>query len=204
MRNQPSSATDSAVHVLHLSIAEHGKLLALKHQHKDALRHYQEAIRMAVSIRAPEIFFRHYTQCVLESLEKTESYQEVIEFCRNADQHYQRISAKIPLHKKDHASVLERQAVNELKAGDETSARVSLLRALEIGGKGVLPLSEELLSWLQRNLTVSLSRLQALQEKHHYFVVRRDQVNPQKARSLESLKLPKTAPSDGLILNAGR
>ncbi|WVM91801.1 hypothetical protein ULG90_18100 [Halopseudomonas pachastrellae] len=50
------NSTDKA-HQLHLGIAEQGKVLALAGRHADALQHYQEALRMAVSSRAPEVFF---------------------------------------------------------------------------------------------------------------------------------------------------
>lgn len=52
----------SASHTVHLSIAETGKLFALKNNHVQALKHYREAIQLAVSSKAPEVFFRHYTQ----------------------------------------------------------------------------------------------------------------------------------------------
>ena len=66
------------VHEIHLSIAENGKLQALKGNHEAALKGYREAIQLAVSSKAPEVFFRHYTQCVLESLELTGSYDEIV------------------------------------------------------------------------------------------------------------------------------
>lgn len=177
-----------AVHELHYAIAENGKVLALRHKHNEALEHYREAIRMAVSIKAPEIFFRHYTQCVLESLELTASYAEVIEYCVNADAHYQKIEAKIPLHLKDHASTLERQGVNELKAGQDSTALTTLTRVLDLTGDSVMPLTEELVAWLKRGLRVDKNRIVALQKKHKYFVVRADQVDASKAKSLESVK----------------
>ena len=59
---------DPVAFSMHLGIAEAGKVHALAGRHPEALRHYREAIRLAVSSKAPEIFFRHYSQCVLESL----------------------------------------------------------------------------------------------------------------------------------------
>ena len=87
-------------HEMHFAVAEYGKVMALQKNHTEALRHYREAIRMAVSIKAPEVFFRHYTQCVLESLELTGTYSDVIEFCENADRHYSALEVSRAVHKK--------------------------------------------------------------------------------------------------------
>lgn len=53
--------SDPNRHILHLSLAEHGKLCLLRGDGN-------EALRLCASARAPEVFFRHYTQCVLEAL----------------------------------------------------------------------------------------------------------------------------------------
>lgn len=187
-----ANARQRKIHEMHFSIAEYGKVMALKGRHDEALRHYREAIRMAVSCKAPEVFFRHYTQCVLESLELTDSYREVMDFCQNADAHHQSLNSDLQLHKKDRGSVLERWGINALKSGDRDLALEKLRAAIECAGKGILPLAEELLHWLQRGLSVDKSRLLALQKKHKYFVVRPEQVDQAQARSLESIKLPST------------
>jgi tetratricopeptide (TPR) repeat protein len=182
------SAQNSKAHEMHFAVAEYGKVMALQNRHSDALHHYREAIRLAVSCKAPEIFFRHYTQCVLESLELTGSHREVIDFCNNAHGHYQSLKVSLQLHKKDHGAVLERGAVNYLKSGDKAAAIDYLQQAIDCSGKGVLPLAEELLQWLRRGLVVDGPRLLSLQKKHKYFVVRPEQVNKEQARSLESIQ----------------
>ncbi|HCA23425.1 MAG TPA: peptidylprolyl isomerase, partial [Pseudomonas sp.] len=90
------NSTDKA-HQLHLGIAEQGKVLALAGRHADALQHYQEALRMAVSSRAPEVFFRHYTQCVMESLELSGELDSVLRYCNEAEAHYARLDSPLPL-----------------------------------------------------------------------------------------------------------
>ncbi|MFO1368493.1 MAG: hypothetical protein U1F46_05805 [Marinagarivorans sp.] len=177
-------------HEMHFAVAEYGKVMALQKNHTDALRHYREAIRMAVSIKAPEVFFRHYTQCVLESLELTGTYSDVIEFCENADRHYSALEVSRAVHKKDWASVLERLAINLVKAGQIAAAKEAIHRALGCAEDIPMPLAQELNQWLQRGLHVDNNRLLALQKKHHYFVVRPEQVNASQARSLESLNAP--------------
>lgn len=184
---QQTKATSTA-HSMHLSIAETGKLKALKGNHTDALQHYREALRLAVSSKAPEVFFRHYTQCVLESLELTEAYDDIIQYCINADKHYQSLGLTSSIHKRDHSSILERLGLVQLKTGDVDSAHATLDRAKEIAGKNVLPITEEILNWLKRGFSVDNSRILSSQRKHNYFVVRASQVAPQRATAIKTEK----------------
>jgi tetratricopeptide (TPR) repeat protein len=184
---------------LHLSIAETGKLLALKGRHTDALEHYREALRLAVSSRAPEIFFRHYTQCVLESLELTGAYAEVIEFCINADSHYASLGLNSSLHRRDHGSVLERLGLAHLKNGDAEPGQAALEKAHKIAGDGVLPITEEVLGWLKRGFRPDTTRILGSQRKHKYFVVRSGQVDRKRARPISSLNRTTTANPGGIL-----
>ena len=170
-------------HEMHLGIAEAGKVHALARRHAEALRHYREAMRLAVAARAPEVFFRHYLQCTLESLELMESYDEVIRLCAEADAHYQRHGHPLELHRRDHAAILERLGLVRLKAGVE-GAEEALRRAVALAGPGVLPLAEETLGWLARRLTPTPGRITDAQRRRRYFTVRPDQVDPARARPL--------------------
>lgn len=176
----------SAAHGLHLSIAETGKLMALKGNHTEALHHYREALRLAVSSKAPEVFFRHYTQCVLESLELTNTYDEIIQFCKDADSHYASLGLNSSLHKRDHGSVLERMGLVQLKKGDVDAGRAALEKAQQIAGEGTLPITEEILGWLKRGFSVDTSRILSSQRRHKYFVVRPDQVDRQRAQPIST------------------
>ncbi len=173
---------DSLSHKIHLDIAENGKIQALKRKHTEALKLYREAIRLAVSSKAPEVFFRHYTQCVLESLEMTGAYDEIIRFCTDADTHYVSLKLSSSLHKRDHGSILERLGLVRLKSGDVEGGKKALNEAKEIAGQGILPITEEVLSWLNRGLTADVTRILESQRKHKYFVVRRDQANDKKGK----------------------
>jgi len=184
-------------HNIHFSIAETGKCLALKGRHRDALQHYREALRLAVSSCAPEIFFRHYTQCVLESLELTGEYKEIIEFCRHADIHYASLDLHGSLHRRDHGSVLERLGLAHLKNGDMEQGREALEKARDVAGDGVLPITDEVLGWLKRGFRVDTGRILSSQRKHKYFVVRHGQVDPKRAKPLKSLpKISLAQPQD--------
>jgi hypothetical protein len=175
---------DPIAHGMHLGIAEAGKVHALANRHAEALRHYREAIRLAVASKAPEIFFRHYSQCVLESLEQSGGDADIIAFCTAAEAHYDGLDADTPLHRKDRGSILERLALAELRRGDAAAARATLETAITTAGKGVLPLAEQVVGWLQRGLSVSPALLVQAQRRHKYFVVRPDAVDPARARQL--------------------
>jgi len=178
-------------HEIHLAIAETGKLHALKGNHKEALRHYREAMRLAVSSRAPEVFFRHYTQCVLESLELTNEFDEIIQFCNDAHEHYNKLNLNSTLHRRDHGSILERLGMVQLKKGDIDAGRTALGLAQHVAGEGVLPATEEVLGWLMRGFTVDAARLLQSQRRHHYFVVRADKVDAARAKRMSSnIKIP--------------
>ncbi|WP_211227196.1 hypothetical protein [Saccharospirillum impatiens] len=175
-------------HAYHLGVAEAGKCCALRGDHAEALRHYREAIKLAVSARAPEVFFRHYSQCVLESLELTGSYQEVLDYCEKADQYYQTLEqdagTQRQVHARDHGSILERQGLIHAKLGDRQSAFESLEKARRLAGQNTLGLTEQVIGWLQRGLHPDLARLTDAQRKHHYFSVRPDQVDARRAHPL--------------------
>lgn len=168
----------------HVGIAEAGKVFALAGRHDEALRHYREALRMAASHRAPEVFFRHYTQCVLESLERSGSLAEVIDYCTRADAHYAAVGTTTELHRRDRGAIVERLGVAQLKSGLVEDAERSLERAVTTAGAGRLPLAENLLTWLRRHLKVDVRRIAQLQDRHHYFTVRPDQVDPDRVTAL--------------------
>lgn len=175
--------SETSLHVLHISMAERGKQAALAHRHDEALRCYRDAIRMAVSGKAPEVFFRHYSQCVLESLELTGQYAEVAHFCREADAHYRGLQdVDTPLHRKDHGSLLERLGAVQLKQGETRAATQALEAAVALAGPGSLPLAEQLLGWLRRGLACGVNQVLQAQRRHHYFVVRPGSVNADLAR----------------------
>ncbi|MFY0572635.1 hypothetical protein ACN28E_53635 [Archangium lansingense] len=163
---------------LHSRVAEQGKLLALQGEHPEALRHYREALRLASQVGAPEMVLRHYAWCVLESLERSGAFEDVISFCQRVEAHYAQQPPSTELARLDLASHRERQGLALLKLQRTTEARERLESAVALAGPGRLPLSERVLSWLRGGLHVDVRRLALEQERHRYWSVRPEAVNP--------------------------
>lgn len=185
--------TSTKVHQLHAGIAERGKLYALKGEHRQALACYRQALQMAQSVRAPQIFARHYLHCVLESLEHLGAYTQAAALAQeaaNAVPHQEHAS---DFQRRDQAHLLERQGVNILKDGRVEEARKILKAALEIDS--TLALARQLLDWTSRGLALSPARIMQAQRGSGYFTVRADTVNP--ARAVEPAQLTSTSLPEG-------
>jgi tetratricopeptide (TPR) repeat protein len=173
-----------------LGIAEQGKLLALSGKHEQALRHYREALRIALSCSFNEIFFHHCSQCIMESLELSGAHQLVADYCIRAEDHYAGIETSDPIVSRQRGANLERLAASRLQTGNVDEARALFATAIETAGKGALPLSEEVVGWMRRGLSVGTPQLRSAQQRHKYFIVRKDLVDARIA-----VELPREAVS---------
>lgn len=170
----------------HLAIAEQGKVYALEGQHGAALAYYREAIRLTVQAGEPEIVFRHYLECVLESLEKMGSYDELLDYCEKAIQ----LLADAPATAQtalELAHVYQRQGAVLLKSGKREAAAASLRKAADLAAShgAALALARTLLAWIDRGLQIDARRVLAEQERATYFNVRQATVDRARA-----IKLP--------------
>jgi tetratricopeptide (TPR) repeat protein len=182
---QVANATTGAM--LHMGIAEQGKVYALAGKHALALQYYRHAIHMTVQAGDPEIFFRHYLECVLESLEQMGAHAEVLAYCEKAIAFYGDHPPANLLAQRDLAHVYERQGSVLLKSGDKEGAAGAFETALrKAEGTGqALPLAQMLLRWTRSGLHVDANRVLAEQRRTHYFSVRGDTVDAGRA-----IKLP--------------
>jgi tetratricopeptide (TPR) repeat protein len=173
----------------HFGIAEQGKLYALEGRHALALAYYREAIRLTVQAGEPEIVFRHYLECVLEVLERTGAYQEVLDYCAKALALLDTVPATAQTAL-ERSHVLERQACVLLKSGQREAAATALREALAVTAPHGLrrPLVTTLLGWIERGFQIEARRVVAEQERTHYFNVRHDTVDAARA-----VKLPNEA-----------
>lgn len=181
---------------LHSGIAEQGKVNALRGNHVEALLHYREAMNMAVRARVPEVVFRHYLECALESLEHMGSYAELLDYCDKAIAHYAERPPENPMAELDLATIHQRRGVALMKVGDRPAASQALTTAVA-GAKSCaaqLPLAEQLLRWLKAELTIGKDRVLAEQHRHRYFSVRKDTVRPERAVPLPASLRPGAAP----------
>jgi hypothetical protein len=158
----------------HLSIAEAGKRAALRGDHRAALGHYREAMRLAVSSSAPEVFFRHYLEATMESLELMNELGSVVDYCERAIEHYREHPPAHPVAWLDLASIHQRHGCVLLKQGQVSPARVAFEQAIDMSARAParLPLAEVLGGWLRRGLVVSPERVVAEQRRYRYFSVR--------------------------------
>lgn len=161
----------------HFQTAEKAKSHAWRHDHKKALALYREAMHQAQRDNADPIFLRHYTECVLESLEAMGQYQDVLSYCEEALSHYDAAPPETHLARCDVAAIHERRGINAAKAGDVDLAKISCQKACELAkvlGQQ-LPVAEKLLRWLQSGLHISAERISSEQERAGYFSVRSQQ-----------------------------
>jgi tetratricopeptide (TPR) repeat protein len=165
---------------LHLGIAEKGKLYCLEGNYKEALRHYREAIRLVQNGKDNDLFFQHYSQCVMEALELSGAYDEVINYCEKFLEFLEEKESSefVTRHK---AHILEKLAIQHLLKEEKQEALVYLKEARMLIKQGVQPLTDDLLNWVQRNYQVTKKQIREAQKKYNYFIVRKDKVNPEYA-----------------------
>ncbi len=172
--------------MLHMGIAEQGKLHAVDGDHKLALQYYRRAMHMAVSAEDSEFFFRHYLECVMESLEHLGSFEDVLIYCEKALELYAKKPPEDPVSVRDLAHVHQRKAVALIKSGDVEAAAEPLREAVRLVREAdqTIPLAEALLRWVDAGYRIDPARVLAEQKRHGYFSVRRDTVDASRAVKL--------------------
>lgn len=188
----PPPGTGPEPELLHRGLAEQGKLHALAGDHDLALAHYREAMRLSVEAGAPEVFFRHYLECSMESLELMGANDDVVDYCMRVAEHYVGLEPADELQARfmalDQAANAQRLGVNLIKAGRAEEAAGPLADAVERAKAAAssLPLAELLNGWLARRLTIDRARVETEQRRLGYFAVTADTVDPAAAIPLPS------------------
>jgi len=172
--------------MLHMGVAEQGKIYAVDGDHQTALLYYRRAMHMTIQDGDEEWFFRHYLECMIETLEVLESYSEVLEYCDKAIALYATKPPEDPISIRDLAHIHQRRGIILLKTGDNENAKSDLRESIRLtkaqGQK--MPLADRVLRWLDSGLKVDKSRILAEQKRELYFTVRRDNVDPKRAVKL--------------------
>lgn len=181
--------------LIHMGIAEQGKLHAVAGDHRMALVYYREAMRLATAKQAPELFFRHYMECMLESLERSGAYNEVLSYCEKAIAHHRGLrpidDEQARFAALDLACIHQRNGVILLKQGRNDDAREAFKRGLDVARRASLQLglAEALYGWLARGFRVEAHRLEQELEARQYYSVRKDTVVAERAIKLPDLHL---------------
>jgi tetratricopeptide (TPR) repeat protein len=177
---------------MHLQIAENGKVLALKGDYKEALRHYKEAMKMCQAVENSEVFLQHYSLCAMESLELMQAHEEIIAFCDKSIDFLDEKKAERSddLFRKYLASLWERKGIQYIHLDEKSEAIHSFENALKEGSNLSLPLSKDLLNWLRRGYAVTTKQVRDLQNRHNYFTVRKENVNEKIAVQLPEMINP--------------
>ncbi|WP_430406051.1 hypothetical protein [Fluviicola sp.] len=177
---------------LHLQIAENGKVLALRGDHKEALRHYKEAMRMCQTAKSSEVFLQHYSLCAMESLELMEAHQEIITFCEKSIDFLtpKKVDRTDEWFRKNLASLWERKGIQCIYLDEKSEAIEAFKTALQEAKELSMPLTKELLNWLQRGYVITPQKVRDLQKRHHYFTVRKENVNEKIAVQLPEMINP--------------
>lgn len=184
---------------LHLGLAEQGKIHAVAGEHDIALLYYRQAMRQAVESKAPEVFFRHYLECSIESLELLGHYQDVLDYCRRVERHYRdRIASdeqQAVFIARDLMANAQRAGLVLVKMGLGAEARRWLDEATQRAGDLAvdLPLVSRVVEWLDRGFQISADRVVAEQRRACYFAVTKQSLNPGLA-----VRLPPQVVSQGV------
>jgi tetratricopeptide (TPR) repeat protein len=165
-------------YLMHLRVAEKGKLLCLEGKYMESLMHLKEAIRMIQDTPKSDIFFQHYSLCVMEVLELSEAYDEVISYCEKLIELLESTNITSELRDKYYAFIIERMAIQYILKGETDCAADLLKSARERYRSSKMPITEQLLIWLNRKFHLSKKQIQELEKNNNYFVIRKDSVNP--------------------------
>ena len=165
--------------VKHWQIAEQGKVHALAKEYDQALSYYRLAIRQASEVTGHELLARHYAECALEVLEKTDSHEEVLAYCEQALEYYRENPPEAPAAIKDQASLHERRAIALMKLEENEEALEEVERALSLArsAKLQLPVARQLQDWLRRGLAISRKHLEDLLDAKNHYTVRDENVD---------------------------
>lgn len=175
--------------ILHFCVAEKGKCLALDGRYSEAIRHLGQAIRMLQGQPSADIFFQHYSLCVMEVYELMGEHEEVITMC----DHYINFLQENPRNQTPHyyrflGALWERRALQCLFLGRDREAAESLNMALKHIPDA--PIVQTLLKWFSKKYNLNRKQIAELQKKHGYFIIAKETVNPHLA-----IPLPQTVPT---------
>lgn len=155
----------------HRATARQGRAAAARGDHRRALERYRAAIAAARSEGVPLIVLRHYSDCVLESLELLGEHQAVLAYCDAAIAWYQTTPPRTVLGVRDLADLHQRRGAVLAKEGDYAAGQAALSEAIATAATvgADAPLATLLVDWLRRRLAPPMDRILSAQRRHGYF-----------------------------------
>lgn len=165
--------------MMHIRIAEQGKVFCLEGNHTEALRYYRESMRLlGLQGEGNDVFFQHYSQCIMESLEKSGGHEEVINYC---DKFLETLAQKDlendSMLQSIAGFILQRKAIQYIYLESNEEASMLLEEAISMQSGDDKALSTQLLGWLHRGYTITHRQLQDTLNRSSYYIVRADRVN---------------------------
>lgn len=162
----------------HGLLIEQGKKLHLKKKYPEALELYREALRQAQFQGASLITLRHYSECIIESLELMGEYEAVIACCNEAIDYYQSNPPQSDLALRDFAALYERKAMVSAKSTDWSAAGEATKEGLQIANSAgfEMPLLSKLSGWIKSRYYLAVDRIEKEQRAAGYFAVREESV----------------------------
>jgi tetratricopeptide (TPR) repeat protein len=159
---------------VHAAIAEQGKIYAKEEKYDTALQYLNQALQMAIQSEEPNLFIRHYLECILQVLELKGAYDTVLDYCHSMLQGFAgrkgSLSAK---ETRELALVYLREGILLIKKGQEAQGVLYLKKTVEtMAGVGdEVPLAQAILFMHTSGLELGLQRLLAEQKRLQYFSI---------------------------------
>ena len=180
---QEKTSNQTQAFSLHMGIAEQGKVYALAGDHKMALLYYKNAMHLTVQAKDPELFFRHYLEAALESMEVLGYFDEVLAYAEKAIGMYEKNPPKDEISKLDLAYIYQKKGIALMKKGEKEEAKKAMKKAIDMMKKQKHPatLANTLYRWLSGGLHLDTKRILAEQKRNNYFSIRPETVDPTRA-----------------------
>ncbi|WP_026210719.1 hypothetical protein [Flexithrix dorotheae] len=170
----------------HESIAEQGKIYVVEGNNNLAIKYFKYAMEMVIQTNDQDVFLRHYVGYLLEALELSGAYQDVLDYC---DINLRKIGNKPPKNLEEirvKASLLQRKGIILLKMQKESEAIKAFKEAENLlSNNPELVLTQSLLFLISSGLKLNLDRILAEQERTSYF-----RVNEKNIKRNKAMKLP--------------
>ncbi|MBX2840126.1 MAG: hypothetical protein KTR26_00030 [Flammeovirgaceae bacterium] len=171
----------------HEAIAEQGKIYVVERNNILAIKYFKYAMEMVIQTNDQDVFLRHYVGYLLEALELSGAYQDVLDYCNI---NLKKLGNKPPENLEEiriKALLLQRKGIILLKMQNEIEAIKAFKEAENLlNNNPELVLTQSLLFLISSGLKLNLDRILAEQERTSYFRLNEKNIKRNKAMKLPS------------------